>query len=162
MMSVLHFGLPSVRFGPEFVLVLSPQSVLVTSSFWSPVPFVPQSVPLFGPQNVEIFVPQSVLVLRNFGPRSVLVLRNFLPQSALSLVILVRIGKMVLSSPSPDMRFNTSKCEILQVGTGTRTLTDTHFYTLLGLLATHNLSWSDRAHSLNFGQYKRQAWLGKT
>ena len=30
------------------------------------------------------------------------------------------------------MRFNTSKCEILQVGTGTRTLPDTHFYTLNG------------------------------
>ena len=69
------------------------------------------------------------------------------------------------------MRFNTSKCEILQIGTGTRTLPATHFYTLngdvlklvssakyLGVLATHNLSWSDHIRGISAKANAKLGW----
>ena len=69
------------------------------------------------------------------------------------------------------MRFNTSKCEILQVGTGTRTLPATHFYTLngavlklvssakyLGVLATHNLSWTEHIRSISAKANAKLGW----
>ena len=68
------------------------------------------------------------------------------------------------------MRFNTSKCEILQVGTGTRTLPN-NFYTLngdvlklvssakyLGVLATHNLSWSEHIRSVTAKANAKLGW----
>ena len=69
------------------------------------------------------------------------------------------------------MRFNTSKCEILQVGTGLRTLPATHFYTLngdvlklvssakyLGVLLTHNLSWSEHIHAMAAKANSKLVW----
>ena len=69
------------------------------------------------------------------------------------------------------MRFNTSKCEILQVGKGSRTLPATHFYTLngdvlklvpsakyLGVLATHNLSWSEHIRAISAKANAKLGW----
>ena len=69
------------------------------------------------------------------------------------------------------MRFNTSKCEILQVGKGSRTLPATHFYTLngdvlklvssakyLGVLATHDLSWSEHIRAISAKANAKLGW----
>ena len=69
------------------------------------------------------------------------------------------------------MRLNTSKCEILQVGKGTRTLLATHFYTLngevlnlvssakyLGVLATHNLSWTEHIRAISAKANAKLGW----
>ena len=69
------------------------------------------------------------------------------------------------------MKFNTSKCEILQIGTGTRTLPATHFYTLngavlklvasakyLGVLAMHNLSWTEHIRAISAKANAKLGW----
>ena len=69
------------------------------------------------------------------------------------------------------MRFNTSKCEVLQVGTGSRTLPATHFYTLngdvlklvssakyLGVLVTHNLSWGEHINAIASKANAKLGW----
>ena len=69
------------------------------------------------------------------------------------------------------MRFNTSKCEVLQVGTGSRTLPATHFYILngdvlklvssakyLGVLVTHNLSWGEHINAIASKANAKLGW----
>ena len=63
------------------------------------------------------------------------------------------------------------KYEILQIGTGTRTLPATHFYTLngavlklvasakyLGVLATHNLSWTEHIRAISAKANAKLGW----
>ena len=79
------------------------------------------------------------------------------------------------------MRFNTSKCEILQVGTGSQRLLllqlqPNNFYTLnsdvlklvssvkyLGFLLTHNLAWwSEHIHLMAAKANSKLVWAKRT